>query len=371
MVSQRAAATMSQRIVIAGGGTGGHVYPALAIGEALRELSSNIEIVFVGTSSGFESKALRDAGEQFIEISAGGLVGKSPIARARGAWKASVGVLQCLALLRRLKPEAVIGSGGYVMAPVVWAAQLLGLPTFLQEQNSYPGLTTRKLARKAKAVFLGFGSAAQFLPGATTIESGNPLRTKLIENSRSVRNSSGSPHLLIVGGSQGAQSINRAIAESLADIAKVTPVTWQFGKSGLPDNIDLNVFQTLTSSGRLTAEPFFSDMHNRYAEATLVLCRAGAMTLAEIALYGLPAVLVPFPHAAHDHQTANAMRFVEQKAARMIPDSELSRNEILTNVLPLLTDSATLETMSAASRSLARPHAANNIAAHILNSLHH
>jgi UDP-N-acetylglucosamine--N-acetylmuramyl-(pentapeptide) pyrophosphoryl-undecaprenol N-acetylglucosamine transferase len=359
---------MSIRILIAGGGTGGHVYPALAIGEALRELRPDVAITFVGTGSGFEAKAVRAANEKFIEISAGGLVGKSAFARLRGALRASVGAAQSLSILRKLKPHAVVGTGGYVMGPIVWAAQFLGVHTFLQEQNSYPGLTTRKLARKAKTVFLGFTSAKQFLPGANCIHTGNPIRAKLVEMSRNDHSSDASPHLLIAGGSQGAQSINRAVAESLLEISRIAKVTWQFGKNGLPDNTDSALVESLRASGRLVAEPFFDDMHRRYSSASLVMCRAGAMTLAELALYGIPSILIPFPHAAHDHQTANAKSVVECGAAIMIRDGDLNRATVGANMLPLLTDRAKLEVMSKASRALAKPDAARDIAAHILKS---
>lgn len=346
------------------------MYPALAIAEALRESRGDIEIVFLGTASGLESKIVPSFGESFRVIQAGGLVGKSIADRAKGAVNAAIGVAQSLKLLRKIKPAVVVGTGGFVMAPVLLAARLLRLPFVIQEQNSYPGLTTRRFAGWAKQVCIAYPQAAQHLTNASTILTGNPLRKQLVEFASTSRtNSQGNPpRILITGGSLGARSINNAVAESLAELCSLANVTWQFGRSGAPDALS-STMQVLTDTGKLQAAAFFDDMPRRYADSDMVVCRAGAMTLSEVSLFGLPSLLIPFPHAAHDHQTSNAKSFQEAGAASLIQDKELDGEALLTGCKTILTDRKKYDSMSAAMNSLARPTAAKQIAEIVFSSI--
>jgi UDP-N-acetylglucosamine--N-acetylmuramyl-(pentapeptide) pyrophosphoryl-undecaprenol N-acetylglucosamine transferase len=358
------------RIVLTGGGTGGHVYPALAIAEALRDLDKSVDIHFLGTPTGFESKAVPRTGEKFHTISSGGLVGKGPLARVSGAAKAGLGVFQSLNTLRRLKPDAVVGTGGFVMAPVLVAAKVLRIPFFIQEQNSFPGLTTRKFASGARKLFAAYREAEKHLPDSSFVLTGNPLRKSIVEiATASVKNKSSDTRILITGGSLGAKSINQAVADSLNELCELAQVTWQYGRSGVPDSVSEEQVESLTRSGRLVAAPFFEDMPQRYAQASFVICRAGAMTLSEIALFGLPAILIPFPHAAHDHQTTNAAAFETSGAAQVISDDELSPAKLLDACISLNRDFAKRNAMSIAMIELSKPDAARTIAQQIYNNL--
>jgi len=357
------------RIVLTGGGTGGHVYPALAIAEALRDIDKGVELHFIGTATGFEAKAVPAADETFHTISSGGIIGKSVIKRMTGVAKAAAGVFQSLLILRRLKPNVIVGTGGFVMAPVLFAARALGIPYYLQEQNSYPGLSTRRFAKGAKAVFIAYSQAQVHLPNSHNVLTGNPLRRKMAEfaNGQRKQISSSPAKILVTGGSLGARSINNAVADALEYLCAFATVTWQFGKSGIPEQA-LSVVERLKSQGRLIAAPFFEDMPTRMGNADIVICRAGAMTLSEIALFGVPAILIPFPYAAHDHQTANAKSYSESGAAELIKDSELDRNSLLNACQKIASDSEKYNRMSNAMLSLARPDAANEIAQSVLKA---
>ncbi|MBK6767066.1 MAG: undecaprenyldiphospho-muramoylpentapeptide beta-N-acetylglucosaminyltransferase [bacterium] len=353
------------KVVLCGGGTGGHVYPALAIAEALHDLAPNVGVLFFGTAAGLEASAVRKAGEEFHEIPAGGIVGKNALTRVIGLTNAARGALQSYFRLRKIQPNVVVGTGGYVMAPVLLAANWLKIPTVIQEQNSYPGYATRKLAHKSRVVCLGIAGAEKHLGGARTQLTGNPLRKSLLAGALSMANAprhSGRPRVLIVGGSLGARSLNNAVAESLSVLIEVADVTWQYGRSGIPKGLSLKDIDMHTQKGRLQAAQFYDDMHVRYASADLVVCRAGAMTLAELALYGLPAILVPFPFAAHQHQLANARSFEAAGAATVLLDSDLNGHSLFLIVQDLLTAPQRRTDMSQRMHALARPDAATDIA---------
>ncbi len=253
------------------------------------------------------------------------------------------------------------------MAPVLFAARVLKIPYYLQEQNSFPGLSTRKFANGAKAVFVAYSQAQAHLPKSNVILTGNPLRKKVTEfaTGRSQASISKPAHILITGGSLGARSINEAVAEALEELCTLATVTWQFGKTGIPERTAMTA-DKLTSQGRLIAAPFFDDMPSRMKQADIVVCRAGAMTLSEISLFGIPAILIPFPHAAHDHQTANAKSFCESGAAELIRDSDLNSRQLLSCCQRIISDSEKHNSMSLAMNSMARPNAANEIAERIL-----
>lgn len=275
------------------------------------------------------------------------------------------GVIQAFGHLRSFAPDVIVGTGGYVMAPVLLAAKLRRTPYVLQEQNSFPGLTTRSFAGGARCVCLGSADAARHLPNARTIVTGNPVRRSLIEASRKavlVPAINSGHSLLVVGGSLGARSINRAVAEGLDSLAEISNLTWQYGRSGLPEVLSNDLFATLSNQGVLSASEFIDDMHLKYAAADLVVCRAGALTLAELALFGLPAVLIPFPHAAHQHQLSNARAVEAAGAAAVLLDAELTGKRLCETVKSLLEDRDRLQQMSLAMRALGAPNAALDVA---------
>jgi UDP-N-acetylglucosamine--N-acetylmuramyl-(pentapeptide) pyrophosphoryl-undecaprenol N-acetylglucosamine transferase len=292
----------------------------------------------------------------------------------RRAWKnlllplkLIVSALQSLWLLITFKPQLVIGTGGYVMGPVLFLAQKLGIPTLLQEQNSFPGLTTRRLAARAKAVCLGFEAARDRLPKASTHVTGNPLRSSFSQCDRQLARTKWAldgerKTVLVFGGSLGAQSINEAVAIALPKLLSSANVIWQTGKSGIPNSINQVTLAQATQERHLVVLPFIDNMSEAYAAADLAVCRAGAMTIAELAVTGLPAVFVPYPYATDDHQTANAKSLVDKGAAMLINDRDMTPTRILDTVTQCLASEPTLAQMSIAMKSFSRPRAADDTA---------
>jgi UDP-N-acetylglucosamine--N-acetylmuramyl-(pentapeptide) pyrophosphoryl-undecaprenol N-acetylglucosamine transferase len=355
------------RIIIAGGGTGGHVFPALAVRQAIAQRVPNARVVFVGTRHGLEAVILPKRNEALRTLWISGFARRSLLRNAFMPLKLVVSFFQSLRLLTTFRPHVVIGTGGYVMGPVLWTAQALGIPTVLQEQNSLPGYTTRKLARKASAVCAGFEDAKKHLSGANVIVTGNPLRSEFSTVDRAQARQRwdldySRKTVLIFGGSAGARRINEAIAPALTSLLSLCNVIWQTGKIGLPESMDLQVQTSGTRDKRLIIREFIDDMAGAYAVSDLAICRAGAMTLAELAVAGLPAILIPYPFATDDHQTANASSAVNSEAAELLADRDLSPEQILDCVRNILQSDEKLQRLAANMKTLARPNAADCIA---------
>jgi UDP-N-acetylglucosamine--N-acetylmuramyl-(pentapeptide) pyrophosphoryl-undecaprenol N-acetylglucosamine transferase len=287
--------------------------------------------------------------------------------------KAAVGIMQSFILMKKLKPDVVVGTGGYVCGPPLYAASVLGIPTLIQEQNSYPGVTTRKLATRVNEVHLTFENSKRYLTRLDNVKvSGNPTSVRLGTVSRE----EGAKHLdldatiktlLVFGGSLGAASINNEIENILLEVMGWNvQLIWQTGQSDF-DRIEKIVARKLDEAGsrRVRVHKFIERMDLAYAAADLAVCRAGASTLAELMVVGLPSILVPYPFAAADHQTENARAMVEANAAMMVKDSEL-RERLLTTLRELIGDETKLATMSAKAKSLGRPDAARVIADAVL-----
>lgn len=358
------------RVIIAGGGTGGHLFPAIAIKEALANACAGrvVQILFVGTRRGLEAQVLPRLGEpvKFLWIS--GFAGRNLLHKAFALIQLIVSFVQSAILLAAFRPHVVVGTGGYAAGPILLCAQLLGFPTLLQEQNAFPGLTTRLLARFAKRICVHFPETIHRLPHAERVQvTGNPLRGSLksLEPKQARqfwRLDPERPVLLVLGGSLGARTINNALAEALPTIVAQTSVIWQVGRVGLPDGLDRALRDEAMASGRLVIREFIDEMPMAYGAATLALCRAGAVTLAELALVRLPAILVPYPYAAHQHQDWNARAYEKSGAALRIPDTELSGEKISETILQLLADPQRLERMSTAMQTFAKPEAAAEVA---------
>ncbi|MBU1983093.1 undecaprenyldiphospho-muramoylpentapeptide beta-N-acetylglucosaminyltransferase [bacterium] len=360
------------RIVIAGGGTGGHVFPALAIGEALRKKTPQVHLIYIGTRRGLEADVIPRAGGELRTLWISGFARRRIIQNLLLPVKLLVSFLQSFWLLLTVRPHVVVGTGGYVMGPVLWVAQRLGMPTVLQEQNSFPGYTTRKLARRAQLVCAGFEETRNRLTGCEVIVTGNPLRpsfqTLNRERARAQWNFDYSRKtLLIFGGSAGARAINEAVSAALSELLKQWNLIWQTGRLGIPASTDSSIVQQAIAQHRLIVREFIQEMPEAYAVADLAVCRAGAMTLAELAASGLPAVLVPYPHAADDHQTSNAQSVTSAGAARIIKDSELRATTLLNTVEDFVASENKLLDMAAKMKSLAKPDAAKRIADLVLS----
>jgi len=359
------------RILIAGGGTGGHLMPALALAQALREVRRDIEPVLVGAARGIEAEVLpRHPFRHY-------LLPIEPIYRqawwknlrwpfvAGRVWRAVGRVLDVE------RPAIVIGTGGYAAGPVVWRAQRRGLPTALQEQNAVPGLTTRWLARRARQVHLGFPEARERLRvarDAAVFALGNPIRPPEPGDRAAAARELGlapeRPTLLVFGGSQGARAINYAVAGALERrLFGETNVLWGTGAAHAA------ALARYAVPGRVVVRGFFDPMSVAYRAAELVVARAGAMTVAELCAWGKPSILVPLPTAAADHQTRNARALAEAGAAIHVPEPELSPHALAERVTGLLADRYRLESLAARARQRGHPHAAQDIMSRILTLL--
>ena len=357
---------MPRRVLFAGGGTGGHLFPALAIAEALQRAEPDMEIRFVGTRGRIEARVVPAHGYAFDTIWIAGLRRRLAVETLLFPVKVIVSMVQSLGILLRFRPGVVIGTGGYVCGPPVFVATLLGIPTLLQEQNSYPGVTTRLLARRVREVHIAFEATRKFLGREQGVYlSGNPIRATVgtVERSESLRRlglSSSRKTLLVVGGSQGAASINDALLASPDLLSRSdVQVLWLTGASELA-RVQERVAAMGAGEG-VHLYGFLEDMPWAYAAADLVVCRAGASTLAEILCAGLPSVLVPYPHAAADHQTLNARTIADAGAAVLIPDAE-AKERLGTEIREILAHPERRTAMGVAARSLALPNAARTIA---------
>lgn len=343
-------------VVLAGGGTGGHLYPALAVADELRD-RHDADIVFFGAERGIEQRLVPRAGYPLVSLRLSGLKGSGPVASARAAMAAGGAVVRSLAWMLRRRPGVVIGVGGYASGPAVLAGKVAGRPTMVMEQNHYPGATNRWLAPWVGAVCLPSESARRFVRGRIHV-TGTPVRRPFFDVP-DVRPGD-RLRLLVFGGSRGARSINDAMAGALDRLgAAATPieVVHQTGTD------DLDRIRTAYDGYPHPYEvhAFLDDMPNRLSRADLVVCRAGASTLAELAAAGRPAVLVPYPHAADDHQRRNAESVAEHGAAEWLADRDLDGPELARRVLALAADTDRRVAMGRSARELARPDATRDI----------
>lgn len=345
--------------MIAGGGTGGHVFPALAVAQALRAHDPAARLVFVG-ADGLERELVPAHGFELIQLPAGRLKGASTLARLRTLARVLPAVRRARRLLREFAPQVVVGVGGYASGPVVAAAALARIPVLLLEQNAVPGLTNRLLARFAAQVVVAFPQAADRLPRGRAILLGNPLRQALVAALQRPRDPPGTGpgrHLLVLGGSQGARALNEAITRAARQLAGALPALLITHQTG-PADASWVAARYQQAGVAVRVEPFIQDMAEVYCKADLVLSRSGATTLAELTVAGLPAVLVPYPHAADDHQTANARELAQAGAAVLLPQAELDPGGLASLLAALLDDPSRLAAMSRAMRAAARPEAA-------------
>ena len=347
------------RVLIAGGGTGGHIIPALAIADELKA-SYGAQLLFVGTARGLESRLVPQAGYPLQLIRAGQLNNVSLATRLRTLADLPMGFLQCVRMLRSFRPAVVIGVGGYASGPMMGAAIALRIPTLAFEPNAVPGMTNRLVGRRVKAAAVNFEPAARYFRGAQV--TGIPVRAGFFR--LPPRPPQAPPHLLVFGGSQGARVLNRILPEIAASLLRAVPglsILHQAG--GRHAETTLAAYQASGASPeRWQVAAFLDDMPRRFAAADLVLARSGASTVAELAAAGKPAVLIPFPQAADDHQRHNAAAMAQAGAAQMIVESDLTADLLLQTLIALLTQPQHLKSMSDAARPLAHPDAAQRIA---------
>jgi UDP-N-acetylglucosamine--N-acetylmuramyl-(pentapeptide) pyrophosphoryl-undecaprenol N-acetylglucosamine transferase len=348
------------RIIIAGGGTGGHLFPAVAIAEEFLERSRMNDLLFIGTRRGLEARLLPGLGFALRTIIVEGVKGKGVKGLIGGLMKIPRGIAQSVSILREFRPDMVLGVGGYASGPAVMAARWMGIRTAIAEQNAVPGFTNRILGKFVDRVFLTFPDREGRFAAAKTIVTGNPVRKDFLERTPRARKEKDSFSILIFGGSQGARAVNRAVVEAmqyLKDMKDKLVVTHQTGEADL-DKIsaayrDLGI--------RADVRPFITDMPSAYGAADLLICRAGATSIAEITAVGKASILIPFPFAVGGHQELNARVLADAGAARMILEDELD-GEMLAGVIRKLVDNPeTVRKMEEESKKLGNVKAAERI----------
>jgi UDP-N-acetylglucosamine--N-acetylmuramyl-(pentapeptide) pyrophosphoryl-undecaprenol N-acetylglucosamine transferase len=355
---------MGLRVIIAGGGTGGHLYPGIAVAREWLARFPESTITFAGTARGIEARVVPREGFALDVIRSGGLKGKSLADRARGAWLVPLGLADAWHLVSRRRPNLVIGVGGYSSGPVVLVAALRGVPTMLLEQNAVPGLTNRLLARVVRSAAVTFDATRAFF-GSKAFVSGNPVRPEFVAAAGPNEESAldgGTPivRVLVFGGSQGAHAINVAMVEAAPRLAARRDrlrIVHQTGER------DVAMVRSAYVDAGIAAEvePFLYDMGERLARADLVVCRAGATTLAEITAAGRAAILIPLPTATDDHQRKNAEALAASGGAEVLLQSEATGSVLAERILALADDGERRRRIATAARSLARPDAAKVI----------
>ncbi|HUL60768.1 MAG TPA: undecaprenyldiphospho-muramoylpentapeptide beta-N-acetylglucosaminyltransferase [Anaeromyxobacteraceae bacterium] len=348
------------RMMVAGGGTGGHVFPGVALAEEVVTRHPANDVVFVGTARGLEATVVPQAGFPIELIDVKGLKGKGFAGALLNLLLLPNAFLQSWRVLRRWRPDMVVGVGGYASGPVVLAAWLMRIPTAVQEQNAIAGLTNRVLGRFVKAAFTAFPEAARHFRRRKVYQLGNPIRRKLMENYMRPDVRHDPPRLLVFGGSQGAHALNMRVIEALPHLADLRDRLHITHQTGARDR------EAVEKGYRACGfEPdvreFITDMSAAYAETDLVVCRAGATTLAELTVCKKPAILVPFPFAADNHQVKNARSLVDAGAAVMIEERDLTGELLAAEIRAILAHPERREKMARAAGRMGSPQAAKEI----------
>jgi UDP-N-acetylglucosamine--N-acetylmuramyl-(pentapeptide) pyrophosphoryl-undecaprenol N-acetylglucosamine transferase len=354
------------RVLIAGGGTGGHIYPGIAVAEELRRLRPETEFLFVGSERGLEGRVVPEAGFALATLPARGVMRTRWWRLPAATFWNAVALVRAFLVLRRFRPDVVLGTGGYVALPVGLAARLSGRPLLLQEQNAVPGLANRVLSLFAEEVHVAFSEARRWLWRKDRLRlSGNPVRRIILSGDRRTARgrfglAEGLPTVFVFGGSRGARKLTDAALEAMRHLRGTLDCQYIL-QTGREDHA--RAHEAVEKLGvRATVLPYVMQIHEAYAAADLVVCRAGAMTLAEIAACGVPAILVPFPYSAYDHQVLNARSLAERGAAVLILDADLTGQRLAQEILRLLRDREALVHLSSNARTFARLDAAERIA---------
>jgi UDP-N-acetylglucosamine--N-acetylmuramyl-(pentapeptide) pyrophosphoryl-undecaprenol N-acetylglucosamine transferase len=347
-------------VLFAGGGTGGHLYPALAVAQHLRATDPDFECVFMGSAQGLEARLVPQNGFTLHTIPGSGFRRMGLAGRLRSLWSFVRGVSAALVFERRFRPDVVLATGGYASLAAGIAAAVLRVPLIVQEQNSIPGHTNRLLGRLACEVHVAFPGSERFFKGRATVHlTGNPVRPDLLRPTAPLTGvPAGLPCVLVVGGSRGARSINTAVSDAIPLVAERMRVVWLWQTGELDHE---RLAPRWGGAPDVILRAYLDDMAAAYATAAILVCRSGAMTLAEITSLGKAAILVPFPGAVDDHQTANARTLVDTGAAVLLPDHELSGPRLADEVCALL--GRPLDSMRENSLAQARPRATQQLAA--------
>jgi UDP-N-acetylglucosamine--N-acetylmuramyl-(pentapeptide) pyrophosphoryl-undecaprenol N-acetylglucosamine transferase len=344
------------RVILAGGGTGGHLFPGLAVAREFQRRDAMTQILFVGTKQGIEARVLPREGFKLELLPVRGLKGRGMRGVLEALYGIPVSLLRSLAVIRNFRPHVILGLGGYASGPLVLAGKLRGIRCAIMEQNLRPGLTNKLLARVVDRVLTAYPESAGYFPAARVVETGNPVRWRKLPEAKKSELFT----LLITGGSLGAHRINIAVVDALkklTDLGSQLRIVHQTGQA------DFSLVKSAYAALPFEAEiaPFIEAMDEAYAAADLVLCRAGAMTVAELTAFGKAAIVVPFPYAIYDHQQLNGEALERHGAAEMILDENLDGETLARRIRQLLADRPRLARLAAAARALGRPEAAERI----------
>ncbi len=359
----------NMRIIIAGGGTGGHIFPAVAIGHALQRLSAGTQLLFVGAKGKMEMEKVPQEGFEIIGLDIAGYNRSNFFKNLLLPFKLLKSRAQARKILQDFKPNAVVGVGGYASFPVLNAAQGMSIPTLIQEQNSFAGKSNKILAKRAKAVCVAYDHMERFFPAGKILFTGNPVRKNIsaMNISRAEGQSwlgmdEGKTTILVVGGSLGAKSVNESIDMHLDEmIEEGVQLIWQTGKP----YYEQAKKRAEAFAGKVKVFEFIREMDYAYAAADMVVSRAGALAIAELCIVGKPVIFVPYPYAAEDHQTSNAMALVEHNAAMMVKDND-AKVELVKKIKHLLHDEAMQDVMSKSLQRLAIKDADERIAKKVM-----
>jgi len=351
------------RLIIAGGGTGGHLFPGIAVAEEFLARGAENEVLFVGTERGIEARLLPKLGYRLELISASGMKGLGTARKLMSAGRLLYGYAQSRKILKEFRPDLVLGVGGYASAPIVLAARGMGIRRFIHEQNAAPGLTNKVLGRFVDGVFISMEESASFFPKKITQMTGNPIRKEILWGFQErVRSAGDSFSVLVFGGSAGAQRVNSALLEALPHLAGVKQrlrITHQTGEKDVA-----RVRAGYQGQGvRAQVLSFIDDMSAAYGAADLVICRAGATTIAEITACGKGCIFIPYPYAADDHQRKNAESLMRRGAGRMILEEDLTGERLAAEIVDLMEHPGEVYQMEQAARGLAQLDAAQAIVA--------
>ncbi|PIE00529.1 MAG: undecaprenyldiphospho-muramoylpentapeptide beta-N-acetylglucosaminyltransferase [Thiothrix nivea] len=348
-------------ILITAGGTGGHVYPGLAVACALK--AQGIPVMWMGTRAGLEARVVPEAGIEMVWLTVTGLRGKGWKTRLLAPFKLLVALFQSVRIMLKYKPAAVLGMGGFVAGPGGLVAALLGKPVVIHEQNAVPGLTNKWLSTVSQRVLEGFPGT--FVASEKVVATGNPVRTDIADLPSPVERLAGRDdekiHLLVIGGSLGAAALNEKVPQALAMLpqAQRPRVRHQAGARNITEAKEHYKQSAVTAE----VTDFITDMAEAYGWADLIICRSGALTVAEVAAAGLAAILIPYPYAVDDHQTANGVYLADNGAALLVQQRDLSAEKLAAMLQALCADRSRLMEMGVAARKLAKPYATLQVAA--------
>lgn len=348
------------RVIISGGGTGGHLFPGIATGKEIRKREHDPAILFITGRRKIEMDIISQAGFELRSIDIEGLMGKGFSRMPTALLKVIKGSIQSLAIIRYFKPQLVVGFGGYTSGPVCLMAWIFGIPTAIHEQNSFPGFTNRLLALLVKRIFISFSETESYLKREKCFLTGNPVREEILEARQQTKKKNRKFVVLVMGGSQGANAINKAVLSAVKELRKEGLKPFIIHQTGMEDfTCVADEYKLLGHNAEVTA--FIEDMASAYSRADLAICRAGATTIAELTALGKPSILIPYPYAINKHQDANARHLVNKGGAVMIQEEDLSGSFLSKKIKIFMESREELNKMSSNTLKTGRPMASKVI----------